>query len=299
MDQYEHPHESSRGHENDTRPTRKMGSAKEIDMVETIDVQTGFGPIHFVGRDTGAPVILLITGTFANVNQMDRLQDRFPAADVLRAHLPGNHCPPLMDASISMFADAFTEALDVRFAGRPVILVGLSVGALVAFAIRSTLVRAILAVEPPLVMAEAWPLESLPQQAAPGNEAFLWNVIGLGRETMEPRDYRALVPQISVPTHVLLGDPPPPRGPLRETLPGLVGPLGRAAFRVNPLITIEDLPGVGHHVVRYAAPELLAAIQRTAELAFGPVVARMTLPKGVTLPARLSAPGPGPRRAPG
>ena len=263
----------------------------------TIDVQTDLGPIRFEGRDTGRPIILLITGAFAALDQMDRLQDRFPAADVLRAHLPGNHCPPLVSASVGVFSAAFTAALDVRFPGRPTIVVGLSVGALVAFAIRSAAVRAILAVEPPLVMAEAWPLEVLPQHAPPGSDEFLWNIIGVGREAMELRDYRVLVPQISVPAHVLLGDPPPPRGPWRDTLPGLVGPLARATLRSNPLISIENLPGIGHHVVRYAPLNLLAAIQRTAELAFGPLAAQLALPGDITLPSHLRAAGLGPHRA--
>lgn len=185
-----------------------------------IDVDTDLGPIRFLGRDAGAPVVLVITGAFAMENQVDRLQDRFPSLDVLRAHLPGNHSPPMDIPSVGVFGAAFTAALDARFPGRPLVLVGLSVGALVAMATRARGTRAMLLVEPPLVITEAWPLEALPREAPPGNEEFLWNVFGLGRAVIEPRDYRPLVSQIGVPAHVLLGDPPPPRGPWGNTMPG-------------------------------------------------------------------------------
>lgn len=93
--------------------------------MDIIEVSTDLGPIQFRGRDSGKPILLLITGAFATEDQMSLLQDRFPAVDALRAHLPGNHCPSLVDSSVGVFAAAFTTALNSRFAGREVVVVGL------------------------------------------------------------------------------------------------------------------------------------------------------------------------------
>ena len=256
--------------------------------MEIIEVQTEFGPIQFRGTDTGKPILLLITGAFSSEQVMVQLGARFGKVDVLRAHLPGNHCPPLIEASVGVFGAAYGAALDKRFPGRDVVLVGLSVGALVGFAMRSSAVRAIVAIEPPLLMREAWPLVVLREQAPPGQEAFLWTVLGIGPDRVEDRDYRPLISDLRVPTLVLLGDEPPAPGTAWVEMPGLVGPEGRRALHASPRVEVTIIAGAGHHIVRSDPFDVVSAIRHALEIGLGPAQAALTMPPGYVMPPAWS-----------
>lgn len=245
---------------------------------ELFEISTNYGNIEFRGRDTGRPLLLFITGVLADENQLNLVQQRFPNLDVLRAFLPANHCPPLVGVTIEIFAAAYTSAFDKRFAGRDVVVVGLSVGALVALGLRMQGVRELVLVEPILMMDEAWPLKALRTQAPPGYETFLWNILGIGSDSTEPRDYRQLLVDTKVPVLALLGDPPPPEGPWSGAMPGLVGPISRAALTAHPLTAIRDFPGVGHNIIRDAGTALLAEIQMVVERVFGKEASSLHMP---------------------
>lgn len=244
-----------------------------------IDVATRLGPIQFRGLDTGRPILLFIMGAFATENTVDRVHERFPALDVLRAHLPGNHCPPLSEVTVEAFAAAFTEALETRFVGRQVAIVGLSVGALVAMSIRAAGVAGLVLVEPPLVTDEAWPLRLLRTQAPSGNEDFIWNIFGVGADRFERRDYRRQFAEVRTPMTIVLGDPVPPDGQGTEQMPGLVGPLSRAAIHASACAKIVQYSGVGHHIIRHKGLELLFEIQRLVTDRLGEDLAVVHLPE--------------------
>lgn len=252
--------------------------------MDIIDVATEFGPVQFRGRDTGRPILLLITGAFAAEDLMDRLQERFPAVDVLRAHLPGNHTPRVMTDAVGVYAAAFGVALAGRFAGRDLVAFGLSVGALVAMGLRSPNLRGIVAVEPPLLLSEAWPLLALRQQAPPGHDAFLWNVLGIGPTETEERDYRPLLTHLRTPTLALISDPPPPPGTPFERMPGLLGPAGREALLTCPYVRVAIAPGIGHNMVKHAQLLIVAAARLALENALGPAAAELDMPPGSPLP---------------
>ena len=261
------------------------GAETGSSVAGVIEIETELGMVHFSGQDTGRPLLLMISGVFAVRDFLNRLPDRFPQLDVLRAHLPGNHCPTLAATSVGCFAAAYSAALDRRFAGRNVVLFGFSVGAVVAMAMRSPSIRAVLAIEPPLVTGEAWPLVELRESAPPGNEDFLWSILGVGSKSFQSRDYRPILDSLRVPTRVLLGDEPPPAGQSWVETQGFVGPLSREALRGNPLIEVIDLPGVGHHVVRQALWPMLDALQGTLKETFGSEAAAIQLPDGLVRPA--------------
>ena len=256
--------------------------------MEIIEVQTEFGPVQFRGTDTGNPILLLITGAFSSEQVMVQLGERFGKVDVFRAHLPGNHCPPLIEASVGVFGAAFSAALDQRFPGRDVVLVGLSVGALVGFSIRTPGVRAIVAIEPPLLMREAWPLEVLREQAPPGQEALLWNVLGIGPDRVEDRDYRPLVSDLRAPTFVLLGEDPPALGTVWVEMPGLVGAESRRALQASPRVEMKVITGAGHHIVRSDPLEVVSAIRHALIVGLGPARAALTMPPGQVMPPAWS-----------
>jgi pimeloyl-ACP methyl ester carboxylesterase len=98
-------------------------------MDERFEIATSLGEVWMWGRDTGKPIVLLITGAFADFDVYDRLPLVLPQFDVLRTHLPGNHSPVLIDTSIGVMAGAISQAMTARFGGRPLVILGLSTGA--------------------------------------------------------------------------------------------------------------------------------------------------------------------------
>ena len=244
-----------------------------------IEVPTRLGPVQFRGVDTGRPILLFIMGAFATENTVDRVHERFPALDVLRAHLPGNHCPRIAEVSVQGFAAAFTEALETRFLDRPLVIVGLSVGALVAMSIRVAGLAGLVLVEPPLVTDEAWPLRLLRTQAPAGNDDFVWNIFGVGPERIERRDYRPQFGDMRTPATIVLGEPVPPDGQATEQMPGLVGPLSRAAIQMNPAARTVQYSNVGHHIIRHKGMELLYEIQSTVRVCLGEDLSVVYLPE--------------------
>jgi pimeloyl-ACP methyl ester carboxylesterase len=236
--------------------------------MDPIEVATAAGPVWFWGEDTGRPILLVITGTYAEKDLLHRTQLYFDDVDVLRAHLPGNHCPPARDNSIATFAEAFSEALQSRFAERPVVVVGLSVGALVALGLSAANVRRLVLVEPPLRTEGAWPIVGFRDSAPPEAADFLWEVFGVAKDRIEPRDYTGLLDRLPAPAHAVLGDLPlQPERPL-EILPSLVDEASRARLMAHPDIEVSVAKGAGHNIPRDAPALLLEVMKRACALAF-------------------------------
>jgi pimeloyl-ACP methyl ester carboxylesterase len=246
-------------------------------MEERFKIATSLGEVWMWGRDTGKPIALVIAGAFADFAIYDRLQIVLPQFDVLRTHLPGNHCPELAATDVGVMAGGISQALAGRFAGRPTIAIGISAGALVAMALASPDLKALLLVEPFLRTLHVWPFRGMVEEyRAPEQRAFLWNVLGVRDGAAEERDYRGLAQGVRVPCRVLLGGIPlmPPR-PL-PNLPSLVDDEDRATFRAHPLMTVTEVPGAGHNV----AAQNLAAFRA----ALAPVVRRV-VPEAVLMGA--------------
>ncbi|MEW5686180.1 MAG: alpha/beta hydrolase [Pseudomonadota bacterium] len=236
-------------------------------MEDRIEVSTSHGQVWFHGRDTGRPVMLLLTGAFAEANVLDHAQPFLPDIDLWRAHLPGNHCPPIEPVSVANFAAAYTEALDTRAPGRPVAAVGLSTGALVVMALRARGLKSMLLVEPPLRSADCWPLFAFREQGPANWEALIEPVFGIGRESARPTDYAPLLDTLAVPALALAGDIPlQPKRPL-DVMPSLVDAESRVLLAAHPRIRLEELPGVGHNVPAQAPERFLNALLRVARVA--------------------------------
>lgn len=236
-------------------------------MEARIEVSTSLGPIWFHGRDTGRPVMLLLTGAFANANVLDHAQPFLPDVDLWRAHLPGNHCPGIEPVSVATFAAAYTAALDSRAAGRNVAAVGLSTGALVVMALRARGLKSMLLVEPPLRSDDCWPLFEFRTQGPPGWESLIEPVFGIGPHDARPMDYRPLLDTMAVPALVLAGAIPlQPRRPL-PVMPSLVDTESRAWLAAHPRVRFEVLADVGHNVPAQAPEAFLKALLRVARVA--------------------------------
>jgi pimeloyl-ACP methyl ester carboxylesterase len=206
--------------------------------------------------------MLMLTGAFAAANLLDHSQPFLPDVDFWRAHLPGNHCPPITPVSVANFAAAYTEALDQRAAGRPVAAVGLSTGALVVMALRAKGLKSMLLIEPPLRSEGSWPLFAFRDQGPPGWESLIEPVFGIGRETARPVDYAPLLDTLAVPALALAGDIPLQPQRNLPVMPSLVDAESRAILAAHPRVRFEELPGVGHNVPAQAPYVFLEAMRR-------------------------------------
>jgi pimeloyl-ACP methyl ester carboxylesterase len=236
-----------------------------------IEIETAFGPVWLWGRATGRPVMLILTGSMANAGTLDQAQSFFPDVDVLRGHLPGNHCPRLLATSIGVYAAAYVEAIATVAAGLPLGLVGLSTGALVAMGMRCRELRRILAIEPPLRTGELWPLaEVFATQSDPNVQDMAWQVFGMRDGQIEARDYTPMLDSLGAPVTVMLGDDPlHPRRPLTRT-PTLVDEESRRRLAAHPGVTVLDVPGCGHNIPYDGAAPFFGQLQRLcAELTAG------------------------------
>lgn len=239
---------------------------------EKFEVETPLGPLWFWGRDTGLPVVVLITGAFAEFDVLDGLSGALDGVDIWRSHLPGNHSPALAATSVGAYAAAFSHALKTRLADRPVVVLGLSVGALVALGVRAPNVQRLVLVEPPVLTAGLWMLRLIDEQAPPGNEAFLWNILGIGPNGYEPRDYTGMVRELTTPALVMIGEEPVGVERPFTLQPSMITDAAREALAANPNIEIVMAAGAGHNVPRMALELFFKVVLWTCRQAFGPQV---------------------------
>ena len=220
---------------------------------QRFEIDTPLGPVWLWGRDTGRPLMLIINGAFAEPWVLDRLQGRLPDVDVLRTHLPGNHCPGLVVNDIATLAQALDLALEQRFPGRRAAVVGLSTGALAAMAMTWPGVVRLLLIEPFLRTRHVWLFPAMLDRATSDvDRDLVWNVFGVREGERQERDYSHLVAGLRVPGRVLLGEVPllPERD--LPAMPSLVDDIDRATLARQPLLKVQVAEGAGHHVPRDA-----------------------------------------------
>ena len=205
---------------------------------------------------TSKPLVFAIQGLLGGEHHLAGLPGMMGrAADVAVVRIPGAEGPALSQDSFEAVAQALSEVVATRFADRPVVLAGVSAGALLAMAIRAPSVRRIVAVEPPLRTAGLWPLERAvrTQLAALSPKEpvhALWRTyFGMTATATSGRDYLHLVDQLEVPTDVLLADSPlsPPRQ--LENFPSLVDEAARARLAASPRVRLHQAPDTGHNVL--------------------------------------------------
>jgi len=216
-------------------------------MESKFEVETPFGPVWMWGFDTGRPLLLVLSGAFAEPWVFDQLHTAIPGVDVVRAHHPTNHCPPIRPLHLGAIGAAYAMALRTRFPDRPAVVFGNSTGALIALAMRAPQARRMVLIEPFLRTGRLWPLRLiLRRRPTEEQRLFLWNLFGLTEDRLEDRDYTHLLEGLRIPTHVLVGDEP--LGEPRDiaALPSLVDEQDRQALASHPFVDLTVLPG-GHH----------------------------------------------------
>jgi pimeloyl-ACP methyl ester carboxylesterase len=233
--------------------------------LRTVNVETSLGVIPVTGTFGDRKLAALaITGAFADADQMARHPETVaPEFDGYVAHLPGWITPPLSETSIPAFARAFDEVLQTL---GPTVVVGVSAGALVALAMRSPLLRGVVAVEPPLSTAKLWPVLPLFRQMLGGpQDAFVRNVFGITETSVEERGYGSLLEGLTAPLETIVGSEPllPPR-PV-ERPPSVVDRPERELLAKHGKLSV--VVPAGHTVQTQAGKAMLGVVLRACRRA--------------------------------
>lgn len=138
------------------------------------------------------------------------------------------------------------------------VLVGLSIGALVALGVRGGRVRRVIAVEPPLVMRKLWPMAQALRtrwRDDPSARDFIEAVFGVTGEAQADLTYFHLFDG-APPSDVILGETPLyPERPLPR-FPSFVDEPERAWLATQPGVTLHVAPGAGHNIHVFAGERL-------------------------------------------
>jgi hypothetical protein len=257
----------------------KLESLARRDLTTSVGVLPLWSRPEIFGR--AHPVVVGVQGMFAGPDDLSGLPALLaPLADAAVVKIPAMGLPGVGLAAMEAYGRALDEIVAALFPDRPVVVLGVSLGALAALAVRAPNVRRIVAVEPPLVTGDLWPLlEPLRAQmrAHPGEavRAAFWSFFGVGPQATAARDYRTLLDGLSRPTDIVLaGEPLEPRRSV-ERFPSLVGADERARLAAHPRIRLHVAKDAGHNV-QGQAPKvvrdvLLEACRRAAaEPAYDP-----------------------------
>jgi pimeloyl-ACP methyl ester carboxylesterase len=229
-------------------------------------IQTGLGPIPLWSPagalESAKPLVLVITGAWAEPDDMIKTPAVVaPAWDAAVMRLPGNQTPALAETSIAAWARAVGELIDSAFAGRAVVLVGLSVGALVALGVRSAQVRRVIALEPPLVMSKLWPMAdrlAVRWRDDPAAREVIEAVFGGIGEVRTERTYFHLFDG-APPVDVIVGEIPLRPKRALEYFPSFVDGPERGWLAARPGVMVHVAAGAGHNVHVFA-PDLLREV---------------------------------------
>jgi Alpha/beta hydrolase family len=129
-------------------------------------------PATFEGS---GPIVFAIRGAMAGLQDLEWLSETVP--NVVYTHLPGFHSPFLRDTSIAAFIHAYDAAIAEMFGSRPVTVLGVSAGALVAAGLTSTQITGRLMIEPFFSTANLWALVELVRAALPLVLGRTWDLI--------------------------------------------------------------------------------------------------------------------------
>ena len=213
--------------------------------LRTYVVPTAVGPVRF-HAERPDPDVLLLHGFKRSAAHLAAWRAHLPGAAFI--DLPGHGgAPEVAEVSLRSWIEGVRE-ITARLP-RPPVLIGESLGALVALSIPS---RAVVAIEPPLSTDQLWPLRrTLAAARARGVQ------IGPEYEAIFAEPFHWVLANISAPTLLIAGDVPllPERPVFPE--PSLLTEEDLAAYDAHPLVQVEQIAG-GHNLTDNNFPGLLA-----------------------------------------
>lgn len=238
-----------------------MGSVALADMVQK-DVATRLGSVRlWIAPETPGstrPVVLAIPGIFAPLEEIAKLAGEFSILATLAVvRLPSASGSALSAGSLAAISEAVSEVIETAFAGRHVVLFGVSIGAVAALGVRASNLARLVVVEPPLVSGKLWPLldplrAHLRQTTDPVARAFAFEMFGIDERQAISRDHRAVLDGLDVPVDVVLGETPlAPERPL-DRFPSFVDTEERRMLGDRPGVRLHLVPNTGHNVTGQA-----------------------------------------------
>ena len=247
------------------------GYAEEdvITRLGVIRLQLGPG-----AGDTDLPIVFAMPGILAAPDDLFVLGRRlgmFGALCVMR--LPSERGAGLSSSTLADLSAMVGELLESRFADRPVVLLGLSSGAVIALGVRARNLARIVAVEPPLVTGNLWPISEplgghLRRLGDPVATAFAFEAFGIGGAEAVARNHLAALAGLNVPVDVILGAVPLRPARRLSQFPSLVDAPERRRLAATPGVRLHLAQGAGHNVLGQAPltveDVLLEACRRAA-----------------------------------
>ena len=226
------------------------------------DVPTRLGVVRLWtspgAGDANRPMVFAIPGVLSSIENIAALGENlgiFGEMCILR--LPGALDIALTACAPTDLSALVGELLESRYPGRPVVLFGVSTGAVIALGVRAANLARIVAVEPPLLTGELWPVigplgDYLRQVADPVATALTSEAFGVSDTGFAARDHLGMLDGLSAPVDVVLADEP--LQPQREAsrYPSLVSEAVRRRLAATPGVRLHVVPGTGHNVVGQA-----------------------------------------------
>lgn len=234
-------------------------------------VTTSICPITMSARIDGrpGPGLVCIRGIWAPRTQLNELLHVFPLHDMVIGDIPGMWAASPDPSTIGQFGSAYDELIAQLFPNRPVVVLGVSTGAVTALALKSAQVSGIVAVEPFLSTANVWPLVQNMQHRLISNSSnprietsrkYIYEIFGYTERTVEDRDFAPLLDDLKVPTSAVVGSVPLGEPRSLPKWPSLADDRTRALLAAHERVELyEGPPESGHNMIGDAAGLALAA----------------------------------------
>lgn len=228
-------------------------------------------PVAVIGHteegDPSLPVVVMIHGTFRRASVLAPWAYRLDAvARVLLLDVPGHgQSLPLFPPSLEELSRAIGKAASIFTQNRPVILVGESLGGLIALKLGAGSgmdIRHVIAFDPPLTTSKLWSAQANIQrlsehrELSPFEKELTRQIFGvtIGAPEIEERIYYDVVDRCRVGATIVTGDNPlfPPRP--NAGSPCLFDAVDRYVVqRLKPDISIRTVAGAGHALLSGSA----------------------------------------------
>lgn len=229
-------------------------------------VQTRDGSLCMYARngvlsaETDRPVLLMIHGALRDSSVLfDWIPLCEPEFDVVFIDLPGHgRSPPNTVVTIESFAANVGDAVNAALGNRNIVVVGESLGGLVALAMEGLhieQIRGVIAADPPMTTNKLWHVRNAVVNRVasdPANQfwqSFAMNIFGIASDgKAHERIYYHLIEQARVPILVLTGDVP--LFPIRNchAVPCLIDDVDRYIISrlAGGIAQFEVVSGCGH-----------------------------------------------------
>ncbi|MBP6878991.1 MAG: alpha/beta hydrolase [Phenylobacterium sp.] len=195
----------------------------KIRREETRDGQIALIAHHTVFASK-RPVVVMIHGALRHFKVLAHWHSLLvEEADVVFIELPGHgRSTPVHPPSVDSFAVNILQAIQSALSGRDVVVVGESLGGLVALVMAGMSpapIRAVLAVDPPLTTGKLWHVAASLLRAIdrdPDDQylrSWVSAIFGMSPHGRGDRIYYPVLSGVSIPAHIVTGDLPllPPR----------------------------------------------------------------------------------------